>query len=129
MIFKIEFDIPIIFNNSVYTFDNSKTNESINLIYLFKSRIDGIDIFELPLVNYTKGRISDFQYNKIGIKSISIVSNIEEHATGQSQFLYNKNKIVEFLENHFKIDDYDLSEKDAYLSVIRDIKLKSLLYI
>jgi hypothetical protein len=128
MIFKIEFDIPIIFNNnSIYTFDNPKTNESINFIYLSKSRIDGIDIFELPPVNYTKGRIPDFQYNKIGIKSISIVSNLEEHATGQSQFLYNKNKIVEFLENHFKIDDYDLSEKDAYLSVIRDIKLKLLL--
>lgn len=127
MIFKIEFDIPIIFNNSIYTFDNPKTNESINFIYLSKSRIDGIDIFELHPVNYTNGRLSDFQYNKIGIKSITIVSNLEEHVSGKSQLFYNKNKIVEFLENHFKIDDYDLSEKDAYLSVIRDIKLKLLL--
>jgi hypothetical protein len=123
---KIKFEGNNVFNNkSSYTFHNPSTNENLNVFYIGKSRIDGVDMFQFDRnVNKTTGHIKDFQYNGHKIKEAQLISALEDHDVGYRIRKTNKDEIIDFLMKQFKIDQYDLSNEGAHISVIRDIKLK-----
>jgi hypothetical protein len=123
---KIKFEGNNVFNNnSSYTFNNPKNNENLNVVYIGKSRIDGIDMFQFDRnLNNTTGYIIDFQYNGYKVKNIEFILELEDHSVLYSRIKNNQEEIIDFLMKQFKIDQYDLSKEGAHISVIRDIKLK-----
>lgn len=123
---KLQFERNIIFNNkSSYTLNNPDTNEKINVVYIGKSRIDGVDMFQFDRnLNKITEHIRDFKYNGFKIRTYSLIHKLEDHSLEYSIIKNNKEQIIDFLMKQFKIDQYDLSYKDAHNSIIRDIKMK-----
>lgn len=111
---KINFEGNNVFNNnSSYTFHNPSTNENLNVFYIGKSRIDGVDMFQFDVnVNKTIGHIKDFQYNGHKIKEDRLIFALEDHDVGYWIRKTNKDNIIDFLMEQFKIDEYDLSNEE-----------------
>lgn len=132
IIIKIEFNYPIgnqLFfkKGSNYTFFYENKNEKLNAVCIGKSRIDGFYMFEferyLLYKNYHSD-ISNFKCKGYSIKNTHIVKELEDHSVEYMIFKENKEEVIKFLAEHFKIDNYDMSTKGAYHSIIRSIKLK-----
>jgi len=135
-IIKINFDIIDqnllkFVENNIYRFQRKLTNQDIHLEYIGKSRIDGNFLFKLDTI-IPSSKVTDFEFNNIKIREVYIINDIKENNIGDHIPKYgiieeNQRKINEFLNECFKIDEYDLSTRDAHVSIIRDLKMKFIL--
>lgn len=121
--------IKIRFENSVsmtigkvYTLINNQTNEKVNLTCIGISRIDGLLIFE----SSQKVTLNDnYSYNGNKVKNTYILNEINK--VDSDELIKNKEMLLEFFMNKYKISDHDLYLEDSYKSIIRDIKISDVI--
>jgi len=121
--------IKIRFENSVsmtigkvYTLINNQINEKVNLACIGISRIDGLLIFE----SSQKVTLNDnYSYNGNKVKNTYILNEINK--VDSDELIKNKEMLLEFFMNKYKISDHDLYLEDSYKSIIRDIKISDII--
>lgn len=117
---KIEFDsIPQLNVGDICDFKSVTDKTSFKAIYIGPSRIDAYPIFMIQGMP-----INQFTDYKLKGHSIRNVYNIANYNTFIPE---NKEKIINYLFDLYDIKESDLKEKDAYKSIIRNIKLKTII--
>lgn len=141
---KIEFNQTInhttkqLTNGTTYQFINPTTGELINITFydywvheVHYSRIDGLPIFEIKQSQIPTDPLETFQliYNNtnIDIKSIQIIKPIPDTTAFFTYQADNEKEIIDFILKQCNMTHKDLEDKDAYKSIIRQLKLNNIL--
>lgn len=134
---KIEFNQTVnhttkqLTNGTTYQFINPTTGELINIKFYDYSRIDGLPIFEIKQSQIPTNPLETFQliYNNtnIDIKSIQIIKPIPDTTAFFTHQADNEKEIIYFILKQCNMTHKDLEDKDAYKTIIRQLKLNNIL--
>lgn len=124
---KIEFDTtPRLKIGDICSFISTDNTTSFKAIYIANSRIDGYPMFmiqHMPIKQFT-----DYKLKGHPIRNVSLIKQLEDNIANYNNFISeNKEKIINYLFELYDIKESDLKEKDAYKSIIRNIKLKTII--
>lgn len=121
---KIEFKTNYNFSvGDICDFKSKDNTISFKGIYIDKSRIDKFPIFiidKFPIIDLKEFTVNGYQIKEYWVikqlNDIQFDNNVDE----------NKNKIIDYLFELHNINQYDLTKKDAYKSIIRNLKIGSI---
>lgn len=137
IIAKIEFNQTInhttnhLTKGSPYQFLNPTTGELIKISFYDYSRIDGLPFFQIKQSKMPTDPLKTFQliYNNtnIDIKSVQIINPIPDTKSFFTYQADNEKEIIDFILKQCNMTHKDLEDKDAYKSIIRQLKLNNML--